>query len=239
MHIPLAPQSYSLAQRLFPRLVVPSYREVSTESLDEKPSRVSDEDDERQSIEPLRQATWTAKRAALCATATVVIFALASLTALLISSEAHSNRQNMAPANLCGNSSAEALSLGCTFDQLLWAWLPPNCPHYANDEFLKAEEWKYYIDPLGKEQAVGENWAKAMDNKMPLWGERREHLTHCVYMFLSVGQIIRDGTSYPPRLVAYEHLEHCANIILKSLKRGKTWNNMETSTGRVHYDQSC
>ncbi|KAK1991310.1 hypothetical protein LX36DRAFT_590781, partial [Colletotrichum falcatum] len=52
-------------------------------------------------------------------------------------------------------------------------------------------------------------------------GERREHLTHCVYIFLSLGQIIRDSTLYPPQLVAYRHLKHCANIILKSIRRDK------------------
>ena len=142
----------------------------------------------------------------------------------------------------CGNSSAEAHALGCTFDQLMWAWYPPHCPHYANDEYLHAEPeqpWRFYTDPYKKTLASGEDWVSALDNKVPVWGERREHLTHCVYMYLSLGQIIRDGTRYTPRQVDYEHLEHCASLLLESLRNDTDWNQIQTKAPHVFYDQDC
>lgn len=150
-----------------------------------------------------------------------------------------SRQSNQSVLKPCGNSSAEALSLGCSWDQLTWSWLPPSCPHYANDEFMKAEQWVYYTDRHGQEAAVGENWARALDNEIPLWGERREHLTHCVYVFLSLGQIIRDGTPYHSRLVQYGHLSHCSHILLEALRLDPTWHDLETSTGRVSFDEHC
>jgi hypothetical protein len=143
------------------------------------------------------------------------------------------------PSRMCGNSSAEAISLGCTWDQLTWSWLPPDCPHYANEEFLQAEDWKFYTDPLGKQEAVGETWRNAMDNLVDLWGERREHLTHCVYLFLSLGQVIRDSTPHHQRLTGYEHVHHCSKIILEALRKGEDWHKMETFTGMVSYEESC
>ncbi|EGP86380.1 uncharacterized protein MYCGRDRAFT_44190 [Zymoseptoria tritici IPO323] len=139
----------------------------------------------------------------------------------------------------CGNSSAQALKAGCTFDQLLWAWLPPDCPEYANQEFMKAGDWRYYLDPLGKQRATGASWTAAMDNEINLWGEKGEHLSHCVFMFLSLGRIVHDGTAYPPRLVSNEHLDHCAEYLLEALRKGDDWQTMENSVGKVSYEEYC
>ncbi|WQF83003.1 hypothetical protein CDEST_08017 [Colletotrichum destructivum] len=242
MHIRFLPPVDSMAQRVLPWWTWP-YKQIGTDSLDEKrptSSHAEGEEEQQQAIAPQQWFTWTFRKTAICATAAIIATGvLAALGMRFGARPTKINTQSQSPVRLCGNSSADALSLGCTFDQLLWAWLPPSCPHYANDEFLAAEEWKYYIDPFGEEPAVGDNWEKALDNQKDLWGERREHLTHCVYVFLSLGQIIRDGTSYPPRLVAYEHLHHCANIILESLRQDKNWNVMETSVGRVSYEEYC
>lgn len=129
--------------------------------------------------------------------------------------------------------------MGCTFDQLTWAWYPPSCPHYANEEFINAENWVYYDDPHKKVPATSKSWTRALNNQQDLWGERREHLTHCVYVFLSLGQIIRDGTPYAPRLVRYEHLQHCAKIVLEALRESPRWHDLETLVGQTSYEEFC
>jgi hypothetical protein len=165
--------------------------------------------------------------------------ALVIFVSVLASKKAHQNTVAQESTLLCGNSSAEALSLGCTWDQLTWAWLPPNCPHYANDEFVQAGNWKFYTDPLGKQEAVGAAWTEGLDNKVALWGQRGEHLTHCIYMFLSLGQIIRDGTSYHQKLTSYEHVDLCSEILLEALRQDPNWDKVETSTGKVSYNEHC
>lgn len=167
-------------------------------------------------------------------------------TSLIILNKARTSSNHALVSNdafetsgLCGNSSAEAKALGCTFDQLTWSWYPPQCPHYANDEFVKAEDWKFYLDMEGKHVAAGDDWVKAMDNEIQLWGQRREHITHCVYLMLSVGQIVRDAKPYAPKLVDYGHLEHCAEIMLKSLRKDRLWNSMETRVPFVDYSVIC
>lgn len=143
------------------------------------------------------------------------------------------------PGRVCGNSSAEARSLGCTFDQLTWAWLSPSCPRYASDKFLAADDFKYYSDPYNKVVVNDEEWELALNNQLPLYTERREHLSHCVYTFLSLAQIIRDGTQTHPKLSSYHHIEHCAMVVMESLKRDRDWYTLDADMGVVSYDEGC
>jgi len=154
------------------------------------------------------------------------------------------NSDNIREKHTCGNSSVEALALGCEFDQLTWAWYPAGCPHYANDEFVNAEPerpWKYY-DSLHHGNALystDENWFDVLDSGIQLWGERREHLTHCVFLFLSVGQILRDGTPYTSKLGDYEHLDHCRYILLDALRLDEHWMYIETAVPGASFVETC
>jgi hypothetical protein len=85
--------------------------------------------------------------------------------------------------HLCGNSTAEALALGCTFDQLMWSWYPPGCPHYANDEFMNAEPenpWVYYVDPV-KKIPLPEKTGPRLWTERYRYGERNESTRRTVY----------------------------------------------------------
>ena len=155
-------------------------------------------------------------------------------------SEHHtSTGQKQTPSRVCGNSSSEALALGCTFDSMSWSWLSPTCPRYASAEFAAADEWKYYIEPHDRIIASSENWTQALDNQVSLFGERREHMTHCIYTFLSLAQVVRDGTQTHPTLSSYGHIQHCAKVVLESLKRDKDWYTVDTDMGKVSFDEGC
>lgn len=161
-------------------------------------------------------------------------------------SHTHLNSDNNSDQSLphtCGNSSVEALALGCTFDQLTWAWNPPNCPHYKNEEFINAEEtpWRYY-DNLYHGKVVrptDENWYELLDSGVQLWGELREHLTHCVYLLLAASQIAKDGGRHIPKLTDEMHLEHCGKILLDHLRQDSKWNDIDTQVPLASYDQTC
>lgn len=141
--------------------------------------------------------------------------------------------------HLCGSSAAEARALGCRFNQLTWAWLPPNCPMYANSQFQEAEEWIYWED-LDQTKAVGEDvWEEVLDGDRLIFSELREHATHCVYYFLSVSQAIRDGTPYYDKMVEYEHHQHCADMLLGLLRKLPEWHELNTLAGTVSFDQYC
>ncbi|KAJ4250146.1 hypothetical protein NW762_011957 [Fusarium torreyae] len=54
----------------------------------------------------------------------------------------------------CGPDRASALSKGCLFDPMSFAWLPDAC--FDQDlilDFLKAEDWRWYLDMHMSKQA--------------------------------------------------------------------------------------
>lgn len=139
----------------------------------------------------------------------------------------------------CGTSADEARALGCTFDQLIWSWLPPSCPHYANDEFVELENWTYWMDNQKREAMTTKNWERALNNEVQLWGESREHLAHCVYIFLSIAQILRDRTPYPSYFEDYEHTYHCAGVLMEALRKEPKRSRIATFVGNVSFQQRC
>lgn len=146
-----------------------------------------------------------------------------------------------AKIHLCGNSSEEARRLGCRFDQLTWSWLPPNCPSYANDEFMASAEkpWVFYEDVEATKVVGNDAWQEVLDGELGVFGERREHVTHCVFMFLSLAQIVRDKTPYHEKYADYEHSKHCAQMLLDIVKKSEDWDDLNTYSGTVFFDQSC
>lgn len=147
--------------------------------------------------------------------------------------------QEQQPRRLCGNTAAEARALGCTLDNMTWSWLSPSCPRYASVEFEQVEDFVYFSDPVSRIAVSGEDWEKAINNEIPLYTERREHVSHCVYTFLSLAQIIRDGTETYPKLSSYAHMEHCVAVVMESLKRDKDWRKIDADMGEILFDEGC
>ena len=124
----------------------------------------------------------------------------------------------------------------------MWSWYPSHCPHYANDQFLQAEPerpWQFFVDPYTKDVADEAQWNKALSNELDLYGEKREHLAHCVFMFLSYAQIVTTKGSYVQKFMEYEHAEHCAELLLETLKKDDTRYDVGTSAGPVSFQQDC
>ncbi|KAJ5160119.1 uncharacterized protein N7482_007123 [Penicillium canariense] len=155
------------------------------------------------------------KRTMAVSIAIICGIAILAFIGLLTNAKFRNNVDQVLP---CGNSSAQAWARGCSFDQLMWSWYPKHCPHYANDEYLNVQHWKFYSDPYAKEVVDGTDWTKVLDNEILVYGERGEHLTHCIYMFLSLAQILHDG---------------------EAIQKDVHWHDIETFAGRVVYDQNC
>ncbi|KAL6817533.1 hypothetical protein V8C40DRAFT_253264 [Trichoderma camerunense] len=167
-----------------------------------------------------------------------VVFLGIGLSAVIFH-KASSSQNTLRHNNLCGNSTEDAISLGCSFNQLLWAWLPAHCPHYANEDFTKAENWTYYQDFHGNGEISSEHVIEAMDKGIKLWTQQREHVSHCVFMFLGLGQVIRDGSPYTEKLTDYTHIKHCVELILEVVRQDSDWHNITTSVPGVDYNSSC
>lgn len=178
----------------------------------------------------------------------LALYGLATISALLVgfaiihSNFSTSQKSSSVNPRPCGNSSAEARANGCTFDQLLWSWIPPNCPHYNNDDFKAFEDWKYYVGKDGKKEVKvdgGDDWEKVLNNELDVYGANGEHLTHCVFMLLGMAKIVTEGLPTIPKMTEYPHLEHCAHHILKALKDIPDFNKLNSLAPYVNYKQTC
>lgn len=175
----------------------------------------------------------------------VVTLVIAGLVATTIYYGIYASRERpKKPLMPCGNSTTEALAAGCTFDQLTWTWYPPHCPHCTNDWFINAEPsrpWTYWDIKVNgtAHYATDADFYQLLDSGVKLYGERREHLTHCVYMFLAAVQILREGGQYSEKLAPGPHYIHCANMVLNTMRRDPNWFQVNTQIPAPYYDEVC
>jgi hypothetical protein len=137
-----------------------------------------------------------------------------------------STRRNPPPKHCyCGNSTAEAISLGCKFDSLAAAWLPP----YCRDEELTAEfersgsgpngRWTYFADERHTiPMTIGEVAALADNQSAKVLMTREWHVVHCLFYWRKQFRVrFREakGGIVEPSFDSEEHIKHCVMVILE------------------------
>ncbi|GAA87333.1 similar to An01g11330 [Aspergillus luchuensis] len=123
----------------------------------------------------------------------------------------------------CGNSTTEALTLGCKFDSLAAAWLPPHC----RDDELTAEferagpnpdgSWTYYADDYHTVPMAIEEVAALADNQSARVQMTRDwHVVHCLFYWRKMFRV-RDleGVIVEPSFDHEEHIKHCIGVVLE------------------------
>lgn len=124
----------------------------------------------------------------------------------------------------CGNTVADAVSLGCRYDDIAGDWLPAKC--IDNDllvEFSLAGPgpgggWQYYKDREGEEEIHMSNMSDYTISFGSYFGTRRWHASHCLYTWRKQFRSFRLGNSIvEPYDDTEEHVIHCTEIILKQI----------------------
>jgi hypothetical protein len=103
-------------------------------------------------------------------------------------------------------------------------------------------------------------WEEVLDGERAVLSERGEHLTHCIFMYVSLAQLLSSGGPYWKKLVGTEHHEHCAKMLLRELwedygisqgeveTRGDSemregnvrgWESLNSMIGGANFDQDC
>ncbi|KAE9379515.1 hypothetical protein N431DRAFT_460768 [Stipitochalara longipes BDJ] len=86
----------------------------------------------------------------------------------------------------CGNTSAEAIAVGCEFDILSYSWMPPQCLDrdtaeefedwlISNDRYQGP--WPFFTDETGKERVIDKETLSHRTNTLT-WTTEEEHLGH-------------------------------------------------------------
>ncbi|KAL6793701.1 hypothetical protein GGI42DRAFT_357402 [Trichoderma sp. SZMC 28013] len=142
----------------------------------------------------------------------------------------------------CGQNLEEAQSRGCRFDQITWSWIPPHCPVYLSNEYLNAtpgQPWLWYVEPYKKIVAREDDWPSIFNNEIRVYGERREHHAHCVYMFLNLMKVYESRGKHTQIQTDAEHMEHCGRLLMKLVEDDPLGTHIGTKNGNVHYNQNC
>jgi hypothetical protein len=119
--------------------------------------------------------------------------------------------QQLPSTEYCGTSREEAISRGCTFDQLTATWLPASCSRKWEDEFLNTTGVGYYTEEHGKQPV---DFSELPFNTT-YHTNRVHHVAHCLFMFLRLGdrESRLDGMTLSSR-----HQMHCINLILREME---------------------
>ncbi|KAK0717283.1 hypothetical protein B0T26DRAFT_675613 [Lasiosphaeria miniovina] len=134
----------------------------------------------------------------------------------------------------CGNSTAEARALGCTFDVLAFMWVPAPCfDRETTEAYQKAVNWHGYNDPDGREvldlETMSERTAPGK-----YYTSAREHAVHCAFAWQKQhrGYLRGGGGLYiDDNSAGYHHTRHCSEVLMKTADRDpKTLDEFETKT---------
>ncbi|KAH8821795.1 hypothetical protein F5884DRAFT_827982 [Xylogone sp. PMI_703] len=117
----------------------------------------------------------------------------------------------------CGNSSVEAIALGCEFDPLSVTWLPKQCiDRDLTNEFLAMGPWPGYTDDKGTALVSDEDKARGTLHYTTLM----EHAAHCAIELRKVHKAIKTGGKRIDSLeLSYHHTIHCTELLLYLSKK--------------------
>lgn len=120
----------------------------------------------------------------------------------------------------CGNSVAEARSLGCQFDILASAWLPEHCrDDELTTEFQHSGDgpdgtWLYWLDSNHTQQiSVDELGDRADQSEFRFYSTTEWHVVHCLFYWRKQQRARTNGISVEPRFDTEQHINHCAGFI--------------------------
>jgi hypothetical protein len=173
------------------------------------------------------QGNWTKKTKAMLHLAIMIsIFLLFGLGRLLIADKEHTNGGNERVYH-CGNSPAEAISNGCSFDVMSFTWLPEQCfDEPLMEDFLGQRNWTWHLDGHGQQQA--DEAAVRKGTHSELYVSWEYHLMHCTYMWRKLHRaVLQDLDSLDGYIGNLAHTEHCGEMLLGGFK---TAPSQETNT---------
>ena len=131
----------------------------------------------------------------------------------------------------CGNSTREAIALGCKYDSLAQSWLPDHC---RDDELVEEFEksgpnegggWSFFRDQNHTSPMTYEEVSMLPDTGGQWFTEWDWHAAHCMYYWKKQWRSWhgKGHELYETTTGAYGHIAHCENAIRWTTKGTKGW----------------
>jgi hypothetical protein len=141
-------------------------------------------------------------------------------SALVYNSWSQRQEQSPGPFGNCGSSPAEARRLGCQFDVVSYAWLPPAC--YDTElvkEFLSLKEWVWYYNVVGKHAVPKEEVLKGELDGLIV--TREYHKFHCTYQWRKMHRGLQNRI-IDTYIGEFRHTTHCEMMLTEEVAPNKT-----------------
>ncbi|WQF85305.1 hypothetical protein CDEST_10319 [Colletotrichum destructivum] len=129
----------------------------------------------------------------------------------------------------CGNSTEEAVALGCKFDASLGGWLAAPCYDQAwVDDYLSDGSGTAYAD---------KNLTQRMTHSEVLergvyWSSFRDHINHCVAGWRRQSQaFFEDRPALDSSIISVTHVSHCAQLLMDAALGTQRRDPTENVTG--------
>jgi hypothetical protein len=115
----------------------------------------------------------------------------------------------------CGHSIEEAKRLGCEYDPIAVAWLPPHCRDDAlSEEFASLADWKY-TEIHNKSRTMDGASVAGLSKGSFFSTSLHWHLTHCAYVWMKQQRARHGGVvQLEKRFDNEEHVRHCLEVFL-------------------------
>jgi hypothetical protein len=134
----------------------------------------------------------------------------------------------------CGNSTEQALELGCHFDLLSVSFVPWQCVDWELEkEFLAEGPWKYWADRHQKEEIPEDQlWARPTMPNDSFHVTMHWHRMHCLYQWRKMHRALDSGRRMDTSYSAYGHTLHCGDVFADPRP-----GNATGGTVSIHFDQ--
>lgn len=135
----------------------------------------------------------------------------------------------------CGNSTEQALALGCYFDLLSVSFVPWQCADRELEaQFLAEGPWKYWADRhQTQELKQDELWKRPTMPNDSFHVTMHWHRLHCLYQWRKMHRALESGRRMDTSYKFYGHTLHCG-AVFSDTRPG----NATGGTVSIHFD-SC
>lgn len=128
---------------------------------------------------------------------------------------------SLPPPETCGTSPQQAMSLGCKFDVMSFAWLPARCfDSSLTAEFLALREWEWFEAADSGAANISQRGvdissvAKGAHDQLLVTQEY--HLYHCTYMWRKMHRAIQREQPLDGYIGSMGHTDHCEHVLVTS-----------------------
>ncbi|ETI25969.1 hypothetical protein G647_02746 [Cladophialophora carrionii CBS 160.54] len=128
----------------------------------------------------------------------------------------------------CGSSATEAVSRGCVFDVMEFAWVPSRCfDGELLEDFLALRDWEWYLDAAATEAADKDAVAQGRHDEV--FVTQQYHIYHCTYMWRKMHRAFLAGDVLDGYIADTHHTAHC------ELQLANYWRSGINDTGTSIY----